>query len=70
MKTTVFAVVTLLLAVIEVSAQPAGGGAKRCPNGGYKGNVTCCDVNSAQCQARASSSNTTQGQSQGAKQGR
>ena len=46
MKTTVFAVVTLLLAVIEVSAQPAGGGAKRCPNGGYKGNVWCCDVNS------------------------
>ena len=47
MKTTVFAVVTLLLAVIEVSAQPAGGGAKRCSNGGYKGNVRCCDVNSA-----------------------
>ena len=40
-----------LLAVTEASAQSRGG--TRCPNGGYRGGVWCCFVNSDLCLRRA-----------------
>jgi hypothetical protein len=46
-----FAVATLLLAVTEASAQSRPG--TRCPNGGYRGSIWCCNVNAPRCLARA-----------------
>jgi hypothetical protein len=47
------AAATLLLMVTEASAQSRPG--IRCKNGGYRGVVWCCNVNSAICMRRASS---------------
>jgi hypothetical protein len=46
------AAATFLLLVTEASAQSRAG--IRCKNGGYRGAVWCCNVNSAVCMRRAS----------------
>jgi hypothetical protein len=46
------AVTTFLFMVTEASAQSRAG--IRCKNGGYRGSVWCCNVNSAVCMRRAS----------------